>query len=514
MSKIDDAYAAAGVNYDRLDTFKVACQRAAVATRDQLAGHGMTEPSGVRGESAYLIDAGDHYLVHVEEGLGTKNLVADAMAKLTGETYYEAVAIDVVATIVNDLITCGGLPLSVAMHAAVGDSEWFADAARAEALARGFARACVEAGAVWGGGETPTLRGVIEPAAICLAGSAVGRVWPKENRIASAPNDGDAIVFLASSGVQTNGLTLCRKIVDALPETYLTKTVDGRPIGAALLEPSVIYVKFVRACQKAGVKLHYVAHVTGHGWRKLMRPDAALVYTIDTVRQPLPVFEFLCRHGSLSNEQAYATFNMGVGFAAYVSPADADEVVGVATAQGYEAWVAGRVSHDGGRKAVEIPALGIVYDEESLAAAPMTDWRRGRYLKFTPDAPSARCERYPMSSPRYQLHRIGAVGVVELTLPATIEAEEFDELNAGLAELLSVPVGGRWVIDLQKVAYSGSAVLGMLINVRSRVRASKGTLVFCCLDHQLHNILRASSMEKLFNFAPTRAEAVAWHGRA
>src|SRR5256714_12948609 len=127
-----------GVNYDSLDAFKRACQRAAATTTGALAHHGFVEPKGIRGESAYLLESTDRYLAHVEEGLGTKNLVADAMLKLTGRSYYRDIGIDTVATMVNDLITCGALPISVAMHAAVGDGRWVETPGRAAAVADGF----------------------------------------------------------------------------------------------------------------------------------------------------------------------------------------------------------------------------------------------------------------------------------------------------------------------------------------------------------------------------------------
>src|SRR6185295_20304526 len=133
------------------------------------------------------------------EGLGSKNLVADAMLELTGHSFYKNIGIDTVATIVNDLITTGALPISVAMHAGVGDSSWFENAQRAEDLARGFAEGCRRAGAVWGGGETPALKGMIGDS-IVLAGSAIGRIKPKNRRIVGDVSDGDAIVMLASSG--------------------------------------------------------------------------------------------------------------------------------------------------------------------------------------------------------------------------------------------------------------------------------------------------------------------------
>ena len=222
------SYQNSGVDYDVLDGFKRACQQAAGTTRDLLAAHGMTEPDGVRGESAYLVETPTEYLAHVEEGLGTKNLVADAMQAATGRCFYHAIGVDTVATIVNDLITCGALPIAVAMHAAVGTAEWFRDEPRARALAEGFASGCRQAGAVWGGGETPALSGLVERDAIVLAGSAFGRIHPKEHRIAGDVRDGDAIVFLASSGVQTNGLTLCRQLAARLPGGYRTPLAGVR----------------------------------------------------------------------------------------------------------------------------------------------------------------------------------------------------------------------------------------------------------------------------------------------
>lgn len=360
------SYESSGVRYDQLDAFKRACQKAARGTAGLLADHGYKEPATTRGESAYLIEAEDHYLAHVEEGLGTKNLVADAVYAQSGRCFYREIGIDTVATMVNDLITCGALPISVAMHAAVGDSGWFADEKRASDLVAGFAEGCRASGAVWGGGETPTLRGVVDPSTIVLAGSTIGKIAPKEQRILGDVRAGDSIVFLASSGVQTNGLTLCRQIADQLPRGYATPIGDGRTYGEALLAPSVIYVAFVRECQRRKLKLNYVAHVTGHGWRKLMRLEEPFVYEITNVRPEPQLFEFLRQAGPISLREAYATFNMGIGFAAYVAPEIAEEVALVAKAAGYDAWVAGTIRQEGDRKAVTVPSLGITFEGNTL----------------------------------------------------------------------------------------------------------------------------------------------------
>lgn len=362
------SYEKSGVRYDQLDAFKRACQKAARTTATALQDHGYAEPATTRGESAYLMEAADHFLAHVEEGLGTKNLVADAVYAATGKCFYREIAIDTVATIVNDLITCGALPISVAMHAAVGDSGWFADATRTDALVEGFAEACRTAGAVWGGGETPTLGGVVEPEAIVLAGSAIGKIAPKNLRIVGDVRDGDAIIFFASSGVQTNGLSLCRRLATQLPQEYQTPIGYGDPrsFGEALLAPSVIYVAFVRECQRRNLKLNYVAHVTGHGWRKLMRLEEPFVYEITTTREAPALFRFMMDAGPIERREAYATFNMGVGFAAYVSPENADAALAIAKATGYDAWLAGRVKKAGARKAVEVPSLGLTFEGDTL----------------------------------------------------------------------------------------------------------------------------------------------------
>jgi phosphoribosylformylglycinamidine cyclo-ligase len=180
--------------------------------------------------------------------------------------------------------------------------------------------------------------------------------------------EGDAIIFLASSGVQTNGLTLCRKIADTLPQKYETPigSGDARPFGDALLAPSVIYVAFVRECQQRGVKLNYVGHVTGHGWRKLMRLEEPFVYEISNVRPVPALFQFLQKAGPIDVREMYATFNMGVGFCAYVAPGLADATIAAAQATGYDAWLAGRVKKDGDRKAVVVPSLKLTFEGDTL----------------------------------------------------------------------------------------------------------------------------------------------------
>jgi phosphoribosylformylglycinamidine cyclo-ligase len=346
-------YAGAGVDYNALDPFKRRAQAAGRSTADALGRLGMTEVESSRGESAYLIDAGDSFLAHVEEGLGTKNLVADAMYRLVPtRTYYDHIAQDTVAMIVNDMVTVGALPLAVAMHLGVGSSDWFSDERRTEDLVDGWQRACVLARCAWGGGETPALAGVVEPAAVVLAGSAIGIVKPKERLIRGNIQHGDAIVICESSGIHANGLTLARAVAERAPNGYLTPLSDGRTFGEALLDPTHIYVGVIEDCLAAGVDIHYAVNITGHGWRKLMRASEPFAYVVESIPAPQPVFDLIQSVGAIDDAEAYGNFNMGGGFAIYVPEPDVAAVLKVAGSFPFRVFRAGYVERNTSKKVV------------------------------------------------------------------------------------------------------------------------------------------------------------------
>ena len=359
-------YGQSGVDYDLIDPLKVAAQRAAAATAVQLSAHGYAEVEASRGESAYVVDVGPFHLASIVECLGSKALVADEMHRLTGRSFYGAIAQDTLAMAVNDLITVGATPLLVQAYWAAGGSAWFADAQRAQALVAGWQAACERCGVAWGGGETPALAGIVEADRIDLAASCVGLVNPKSRlTLGQQLGPGDAIVLLGSSGIHANGLSLARKLVERLPEGYLTPIANGQGYGEALLEPTLLYPPVTEALHRAGVTVHYSANITGHGWRKLMRHPRSLTYRLHSLPPVPAVLDFIRRQAALDDEEAYGTFNMGAGFALFLPASQADAAVVVAQQQGVPAWVAGTVE-DGPRRVLVDP-LGLEFGGDSLA---------------------------------------------------------------------------------------------------------------------------------------------------
>jgi phosphoribosylformylglycinamidine cyclo-ligase len=363
-----DPYAEAGVNYQVIDPGKRLAQERALSTASALSPRGFAEVGESRGESAYVVDLGDSYVSTVTEALGTKNLIADAVRPLTGKTHYDAIAEDTVATILNDLATVGGAPVSLTAYWGTGSSDWFIDEVRMADLTTGWARACSRAGCSWGGGETQTITGIIEPHAINLAGAAVGIIKPKGKLLlGSRVEAGDAMLIAPGTGLHANGATLARKIAGELPRGYATEVPGdpkGRAFGEVLLDATPLYGPLVEALQNAAIDLHYAVHVTGHGWRKLMRGTAELTYVVDRVPVVNPIFQLLQARAGLTDEGAYGTFNMGAGFALYLPASAAAQAIRVAKGAGFELLDAGYV--ETGPKRVVIRPVGVTFEGASL----------------------------------------------------------------------------------------------------------------------------------------------------
>ena len=363
-----DAYAEAGVDYGAIDPGKRLAQAAALSTASALSARGLTEVRESRGESAYVVELADRYVSSVTEALGTKNLIADAVRPITGRSHYDTIAHDAVATILNDLATVGGTPLSLTAYWGTGSSDWFKDEPRMRDLVDGWSKACARAGCSWGGGETQTITGIIEPNAINLAGSAVGLIQPKGKLLlGSRVKPGDAMLIAPGTGLHANGATLARKIAGEIEGGYRAPVPNdpkGRCFGEVLLDPTPLYGPLVEALQSAGVDLHYAVHVTGHGWRKLMRGTAELTYAVEHLPPVQPILEMLRSRAKMSIADAYGTFNMGAGFALYLPAAGVAQAILVARKAGFGLLEAGHV--EAGRRCVEIRPLGITFEGASL----------------------------------------------------------------------------------------------------------------------------------------------------
>ena len=248
-------------------------------------------------------------LVSGTDGCGTKVKMAILMDK------HDTIGIDAVAMCVNDIICCGAKPLFFLDYIACGKNI----PEKIAAIVGGVAEGCVQSGAALIGGETAEHPGMMPIEDYDLAGFAVGIVDKKKILDNTGMNEGDVVIALASTGVHSNGFSLCRKVfeIDKNPESLYVpnEALGGKSIAETLLTPTKIYVKSVLALlEKVDVK--GISHITGGGFYENI-PRAipkGLTAKIDkSAVKVLPIFELIAKTGNIPERDMYNTYNMGVG---------------------------------------------------------------------------------------------------------------------------------------------------------------------------------------------------------
>jgi len=355
------------VDYGKLDPFKRAVMEKLGPTFKFIEKLGIRVVPESIGEPAVLFDFIDYdfMLAFKSDGVGTKNKIADKMAlneaaAAQGMKLYSGFGRDLIAMNANDLICVGATPFALTDEVASGSSDWFKDAERVGQLLDGLYKGCELAGMTIPCGETPTLPDIIHPDSVSITGAAIGLVRPKTRAVLGERlRPGDVIYGIESDGIHSNGLSLARKIVEKLPEGYFTKLDGTWTVGEELLTPTELYVKEILEMLDEGVDIHYMSNITGSAWKKIARAKQPFTYIIENVPEPPPIFEFLQKHGDVTDEEAYKTWNMGIGFCIYAPASYFSKIKSICERTGTEVYELGRV--EAGEKKVVISPKNIVY---------------------------------------------------------------------------------------------------------------------------------------------------------
>ncbi|MDO4536927.1 MAG: phosphoribosylformylglycinamidine cyclo-ligase [Coriobacteriales bacterium] len=354
------SYADAGVDVDE-------GARAVEAIRDAVATTTRPEVIGGLGgfgscfSAAALKDMDDPVLVSGTDGVGTKLAIAQLLDQ------HDTVGQDLVAMCADDVVVAGAEPLFFLDYVAVGKLE-------AQAMAQivgGIAEGCKLAGCALVGGEMAEHPGVMDPKDYDLAGFVVGVVDRASMLGPQLVREGDVILGIPSSGIHSNGYSLVRKaVIEGKTVDELRAPLDelgGESIADAVLRPTTIYAGPLIRALRAGAPIHALAHITGGGItenlnRALPAGLNALVYRGDDAADVLgnpgweipPIITYVCKEAQLTREEAYKTFNMGVGMSVMCDREHEQEVRAKLAEQGLETFVMGEIVAGDADKAGEV----------------------------------------------------------------------------------------------------------------------------------------------------------------
>ena len=332
-----EAYAAAGVDitagYKAVELMKKHVAR----TRNE----GCLDDVGGFGGCFGLPVAGmeEPVLVSGTDGCGTKVKLAILMDK------HDTIGIDAVAMCVNDIICCGAKPLFFLDYIACGKNV----PEKIAAIVSGVCEGCVQSGAALIGGETAEHPGMMPVEDYDLAGFAVGIVDKKKILDNTRMRAGDVILALPSTGIHSNGFSLCRKVFNIDnndPKLYETcEELGGKTIAETLLTPTRIYVKPVLALLEQ-VDVKGISHITGGGFyenipRSIPKGLGAVIDR--SAVKVLPIFDLIAKTGNVSERDMFNTYNMGVGMSIVVPADQVEKAIEVLKANGEDAYVIGKI---------------------------------------------------------------------------------------------------------------------------------------------------------------------------
>ena len=276
-------------------------------------------------------------LVSGTDGVGTKLLLAMMMDK------HDTIGVDCVAMCVKDIIAQGAEPLYFLDYIACGKAE----PDKIEAIVKGIADGCEQAGCALIGGETAEMPGMYDVDEYDLAGFAVGAAEKRKLIDGGLVLDGDALIGLPSSGIHSNGYSLVRKVLLDESSMRLDQFVEELDctLGEELLRPTRIYVKPVLEVLKSDA-VHGIAHITGGGFIEnipRMLPQEFGAEIKKGTWEIHPIFNLLKDKGSIKEEEMYSIFNMGIGMVLSVQADKVDELIASLNRMGEKARIIGRV---------------------------------------------------------------------------------------------------------------------------------------------------------------------------
>jgi phosphoribosylformylglycinamidine cyclo-ligase len=330
-------YEESGVSIEAGDSFVARIKEICKPTY----GYGVVEGVG-QFCSLYHAPGGSNQLIAAStDGIGTKVLLA---IKLAEYGYLQTIGIDLVAMVVNDILTVGAMPLFILDYYAMSNlrSDEKRQFSRSEQIIKGAAAGCHIAGCALIGGETAEMPDMYDENKFDLAAFAVGMINEQDVLGPHLVKAGDIIIGLESSGPHSNGYSLIRHAYRDF--NWEDNEEDTR---RWIMAPTRIYTRLINnVISEPDHGVHAMAHITGGGleYNTGRVIPAGLRAYIDWFSWPRPeIFNDILRRAKMEENELREVFNCGIGYTIICDPTKARAIQGLINGLGTRCYKIGRV---------------------------------------------------------------------------------------------------------------------------------------------------------------------------
>ena len=327
-------YKEAGVDIEKKNALLRKIKEHVKATHDKRVISSETLFKGLVVSGEELKKYASPVLAFNTDGAGTKTLIAAELDK------WEGIGEDIVNHCINDILTMGAKPLCFSDYIASSKL----DDAVIERIVKSIARCCKENSTIFVGGETAEMPDVYNKKAVDVVGFILGAAEKKDVIDGSSIREGDALIGISSTGLHSNGYSLVRALI------RLGKLKLDSSAGEMLLAPHRNYLKTTAAVMEK-FRIKGIAHITGGSFRKNLPrilPKSLGAEISRSSWQPLPIFKLIQEKGSITPDEMYNTFNMGIGYVYAVEKNDAEGVLRLLQQKGERAYAIGKVIRSSG----------------------------------------------------------------------------------------------------------------------------------------------------------------------
>ena len=322
MKKID--YKSAGVNIDAGNKSVELIKKSVKSTFNKNVLTGIGGFGSLYNLKNIIAEYENPILVQSIDGVGTKTIIACNMKK------YDTIGIDLVSACCNDITVMGAQPLTFLDYIANDKLNPII----IKEIVDGMSSACRENDIALVGGETAEMPDTYLPNEHDLVGVITGIVDKKDIIDGSKIYTGDVVLGLPSTGLQTNGYSLARKLFFEIGQYDVSDTILNldKSIGKTLLEPSYIYNNYIQLLLQNSIQINGMAHISGGGLveniPRILRSNCAVEIKKDSW-PVLSVFKVMQEIGNINEKEMYRTFNMGIGMVIIVPAEQKQEILSI-----------------------------------------------------------------------------------------------------------------------------------------------------------------------------------------